>query len=390
MSLLVVTWFALGLIFVGVPSLYFLYLRRVASRPWNVKIDKEFNPPITVIIPTHNEEKTIRFKLENLSKVNYDKGKIQVILADDASTDDTLNEATKFLNLHPELNTEIISETGRKGKSGVLNLALKHAKHDIVIMSDADAFWIPNIITNAIPYLADPTIGAVIGRQKVLNSDQSWITETEEAYLNLTFEVIRLGESKIHSTVIFHGLFAAYKRNVLAEFNRETDDSGTALDIVQKGVRAIFIPEATCFDVSPITWRTMVSTKMRRASQLVQIYARCLKLLVKSQLRLPKKIAMPQIFLYLFNPVIFVLLVATTLMLVASFLPYSLIGFPIFLAALLPSKTRELIVEVVQNNCILLSALLTLVLRKKFIFWDTLEEPRSLLTRDMLEKKDLL
>ncbi len=390
MSFLIVIWSALSLIFVGLPSLYFMYLRHVASQPWNVKVDKEFNPPITIIIPTHNEEKTIGFKLENLSKVNYSKEKMQVILIDDASRDDTLNEASKFLSLHPELNIELISERERKGKSGVLNLALKHAKHDIVIMSDADAFWVPDIITKAIPYLADPTVGAVIGRQRMLNSEQSWVTETEEAYLDLTFKVIRLGESKIHSTVIFHGLFAAYKRNVLTEFNRETDDSGTALDIVQKGARTIFVPGATCFDISPFTWKTMISTKLRRASQLVRIYARCLKLLMRNQLRLPKRIAMPEIFFYLFNPVIFLLLVATTLMMISSFLPYSLIAFPILLVVLLLPKTRELAVGIVYNNCILLSALLTIVLRKKFTFWDTLKEPRSLLTRSMLEKKNLL
>ena len=390
MNLVLIVWLLLNLIFFGVPSLYFLFLRRVASIPWNVKIDRKYNPPITIIIPTHNEEKTIGLKLENLSTVAYPKEKMQVILADDASTDNTIKEALKFLNQHPEMSVEILNETKRRGKSGVLNIALKRAKHDIVVMSDADAFWVQNILTETLPYLADPSVGAVIGRQKVLNSNQSWVTQIEENYLNLTFEVIRLGESKIHSTIIFHGLFGAYKRNVLREFNHETDDSGTALDIVQKGARTIFIPEATCFDMSPITWKSLVSTKLRRASQLVQIYAKCLKLLAKNQLHLPKRIAVPEIFLYLFNPIVFLLLAATTLILISDFQIYSLILALFFLATLLLPKSRGVLFGVIQNNCILLSALVALVLRRKFIAWNTLEESRSLLTRDLLERENLL
>jgi len=390
MNLIIIVWLLLCLIFFGVPSLYFLYLRRVASRPWNLKIDRKYNPPITIIIPTHNEEKTIGFKLENLCNVRYLKEKMQIILIDDASTDNTIKTAVKFLNLHPELSVEMLSETERRGKSGVLNLALKRAKHDIVVISDADAFWTTHILTETLPYLADPKVGAVISRQKVLNSNQSWVTQTEETYLNFTFEVIRLGESKIHSTIVFHGLFGAYKREVLDEFNHETDDSGTALDIVQKGARTIFIPEATCFDISPFTWRGLVSTKLRRATQLVQIYAKCLKLLAKNQLHLPKRIAMPEIFLYLFNPIVFLLFAATTLIMISDFQLYSVILTSVFLATLLLPKSRGFLFGVIQNNCILLSALFALLLRRRFIFWDTLEESRSLLTRDMLEKENLL
>ncbi|MFQ6127249.1 MAG: glycosyltransferase, partial [Candidatus Heimdallarchaeota archaeon] len=207
MNLIVMVWLLLGLVFFGVPSLYLLYLRRVASKPWNLNIDRKYDPPITIIIPTHNEEKTIGFKLENLCKVEYPKEKMQIILIDDASTDNTIKEVFKFLNLHPELNVELLNETERRGKSAVLNLALKRAKHDIIVMSDADAFWNSKILIETLPYLADPLVGAVIGRQKILNSNQSWITKIEETYLNLTFEIIRLGESKIHSTIIFHGLF---------------------------------------------------------------------------------------------------------------------------------------------------------------------------------------
>lgn len=370
--------------------MYFLYLRRAASRPWKLKIDKDHNPPITVIIPAHNEEKTIWFKLENLNSVSYPKEKMQIILADDASTDSTVRIASEFLSLHPELHVKVLKETERRGKSRILNIALKHAKNEIVVMSDADAFWASDILTTTLPYLADPTVGAVIGRQRILNSKHSRVTQNEEMYLNLMFEVVRLGESKLDSTIFFHGSFAAYKRSVLVEFNLEADDSGTALDIVQRGARTIFIPEAACFDVSPVSWKALVSTKLRRASQLVQIQIRCLKLLFRNQLRLSKRIALSEIFLYVFDPVIFLLIVVTTVFVILESYQYFLVLGLAVLASIIVPRSRFLLTQAVQNNCILLGALLALVLRSRFIIWNTLQEPRAFLTRDMLEKENLL
>ena len=390
MSLIFIVWSFLCLIFLGVPGVYYLYLRRVASRSWKLEIDRRYTPPISIIVPTYNEEKTIGFKLENLCNVVYPKEKMQIILTDDASTDMTIEEASEFVKYHPELNIKILNETKRRGKSEALNLALTHAKHNIVVVSDADTFLASNILVKALPYLADPSVGAVSGRQRILNSEQSWITRTEKFYLDLMYKVIKLGESKIHSTIMFHGLFSAYKRDFLKGFNLETDDSGTALDFVQRGVRTLYIPGADCFEISPITWKGRFSTKVRRASQLVQLYAKCLKLLVKKQLSLPKKIAIPEIFLYLFNPIVFLLLIFATFFLILEYLPYSAIFLLFLPLGIFVPKIRLLFVELIQNNCILLIALVKSIFKNKFITWNTQEESRSLLSADVLKRENLI
>lgn len=389
-SQIVAVWSFLCLIFLGVPSAYYMYLKRVASRPWKLKVDETYAPPVTIIVPTFNEERTIKLKLENLYNVRYPKEKMQILLIDDSSTDKTIEEAISFIKNHPELNIEILHENERKGKARALNFALKHAKHDIVVVTDADTFWAPDILNKALPYLSTPSVGAINGRQRILNSEQSWITKTEKTYLDLIYEVVKLGESKIHSTIMFHGLFSAYKKNLLNEFNLKTDDSGTAFDIVQKGTRALYIPGTNCFEISPITWKAIISTKIRRASQLVQIYANCLKLLVKKQLSLPKKIAIPEIFLYLFNPLIFLLLSIATLVLFLVYLPYSAVLLIIPLLLILIPKFRLLFVEVIQSNCILLGALVVFMLKRKFITWNTQTESRILLTREMLQRENLI
>jgi biofilm PGA synthesis N-glycosyltransferase PgaC len=343
-----------------------------------------------VIIPLHNEEKTIEFKLRNLSKVEYLKTKLQIILANDGSTDKTLEKVSGSLEKNSDLNVDVISATEHHGKASVLNMALKHCKYDIVAMSDADSFWAPNALTQVLPFLSDPTVGAVIGQERLLNSGQSWITQTEKTYVELVNNTIRLGESKIHSSIFFHGLLAVYKKKYLEHFNAELDDSGTALDVVQRGARTLSIPDAQCFDVFPVTWKGKISVKIRRASQLAQLCANCFRLLLKKRLKLPKRIAVPEIFLFLFNPVIFLCLLALTPVVLLAYFPASIVLVLALFLMLIFVQTRSVLVENLQSNFILLMGLATFLSGKRFAAWETLGEPRSLLNAGILKKQGLI
>ncbi len=48
---------------------------------------------------------------------------------------------------------------------------------------------------------------------------------------------------------------------MLEEFNDSTDDSGTALDVIQKSKRAILIPETGFYTISPTIWRNKIADK---------------------------------------------------------------------------------------------------------------------------------
>lgn len=389
MSLIVIIWVFLFFVFLGVPSVYYLYMKHVASWPWKLRMDKDYAPLITILIPVHNEEKLIRLKLENLWKVKYPKEKIQVILVNDCSTDKTLEEVSDFLNCHPSSNIKILNITERGGKSKALNQALKYASGDIIVVSDADCFLSSDILVKALPYLTDSSVGAVTGLEVLLNPGQSWVTQTEITY-NKIVHTIRIGESKTHSTIFFQGGFGAYKRAFLNEFDSEADDSGTALNIVQRKARTLLIPEAIYFTTFSSVWKGKIITKVRRASQFIRLWFKCLKLLSKGELALPKKIFLPEAFLYVFNPIIFISLTVTTLFFILEYPVLFVVFSMILLATLLIEKSRILFIEIIQDNCILLSALFASLLNYRFAFWKSVEISRSSLTKDMLERESLV
>ncbi len=389
MDFLLIAWLCLGALFFGVPATYFVYMKKRSSGVWNLNLKNDYVPSTAILIPAYNEEKIIRLKLENLAKVVYPKDKMEIIVLNDSSTDNTVREVNQYIANNPSQKISIFDSKEHLGKTGCLNVVLKNLKADVVIISDADCFWQHDILQKALSYLSDPTVGAITGREYLLNPQDTWVTLGEQLY-DSTVQVIRIGESKLHSTIFFQGGFAAYKRSVLDEFNHATDDSGTALDVVQRSKRAILIPEIGFFTVSPTVWRNKVSIKIRRASHLQKLWARCLNLLVHGKLSMPKRIAVPEIFLHIFNPMVLVALGVLTVLVGVS---YPLLGLALtamVCAVFVVKRTRMTALELIQNNFILLTALSSFIVNRKFKLWKPIQESRFVLSEDVLRAKKLI
>jgi len=358
-------------IFSGIYIAYYVYIRNRIRRPWGLRIDGDFEPSVSIMIPVHNEERSIESKLKNVKDVGYPKEKIEVIVVDDASDDETLVKARTFIENNPDLNAKIIRQNPRAGKSAALNKALASSMHSIVVVSDADTYWPPDILGKTLPYLADARVGAITGRGVNRNATQSWVTMGEETYLNFAY-LLRLGESKIHSTTRFEGGFCAYKKEAFEKFDCETgsDDSGTALEVVQRGYRAVLVPEAVFYTEFPTRLVGKLKIKARRANQLIGLYVKCMGFMLKGQLCLPRKIAVAQTLLFILNPVIFMALIVTSIAMIAIS-PLSVFSLVILMfIATVFLFARKVFLEVFFDNLILSYALVTFLFGKRYVTWE--------------------
>jgi len=388
MILIVILWLTLFFLSFGVLGLKYVTMKNAAKKPWRLKIDTTYMPKVSIIVPTLNESQIIGFKLKNLSMLQYPKELIEIIIVDSKSNDGTVDVVNDFIRKHPNMSEHIkvVLEREKKGKSAALNIALKRSTGDVVIISDADCFWPPNILSKSLCYLADSSVGAISGSKILLNPKQSWVTKSEEAYLS-SINKIKLGESKIYSTLFFEGGFSAYKREAIEKFDpysTGSDDCGTIIKMMEQELRAITVPEAKFYTTFPKTWRGKIGIKLRRANQLIRVFSTYFILLLKNQIKTAKGIVVQNTFLYLFCPVIFVLLLLLTLRLLLSFPLFSLILLVLFIP-----KLGLYLFETIQNYLILFISIFSTIFIGKFFVWKKPED-RFLLTREMLEQYNLI
>ena len=383
---LAIVWLSLCFLSFGMLGFHFFSMKQAASKHCKIRIDKNYKPKVSIVVPTYNESKVIRLKLENLSRIEYPKDLKQVILVDSKSDDQTIDIVNNFIKSRPELNILVLIESERKGKSAALNFALKHCTGDIIIISDADSFWPPDILNKALPFLADPEVGAISGPKILLNPEQSWVTRMENAYLN-SLNLIRLGESRISSTLFFEGGFSAYKKDVLDSFdpyNTGSDDNGTVIRILEKNCKTMFVPAAEFYTVFLPTWRGKMAIKMRRANQLLRVLSKYASLLLKGCFKSSKNIILWNLTVYFLSPIMFILLSATTILMILNF-PYLVLTFLI----LAIPKVRLYLFEAVLGFLILFLAMFEIAFNKKFVVWSKPGDG-ALITEDMLLRYQLI
>ena len=338
-----ITVLVLVAIHFGTPLAYYCYAKtRWLPKPWNIRVDGNYRPKVTVIVPTYNEAGLIEKKLNNIYEQEYPKDKLEVIIVDSASDDGTPELVRKWTSDHPNVNLKLIEEAERRGKAWALNLALKEAHGDIVIIADADAWWPSReTLKEVMKWFADPVVGAISCLKKPADAGVAGVEEGYRQYYN----VLRLAESKAWSTPIFHGELAAFKTELLNKVGGfptdiGADDSHTATKIALIGYRAIIPENIWCHEFIPkngyITWRT------RRAQHLIQHFMKTFRSSEHGSPNPYGKILAVETFLHVLNP--WLLLLAMTLLLLNalisnSFLALILIASGLILLAIKSYRT---------------------------------------------------
>lgn len=382
----VLVWLIFGFLSIGPITFIFFFMRRSSQWSWPTKVDTNYKPRVSIIVPTYNEADIILLKLTNLDRIRYPRNLMETIIVDSNSNDGTQEIIRQFLKRKPRINMKMLVETARKGKSHALNYALSHCVGDVIIVSDADCFLPQSILEEAIPFLGDPTVGAISGPKILLNANQTWVTRLEESYLR-SANVLRFGESKVGSTVFFEGGFSAFKKEAFYRFDpydTGSDDCGTVISVVERDFRAMLVPQARFFSAFPPSYQGKIMIKLRRANQLVRVFGKYLNLLSKGKIKTSLKTVVPNIFLYLFSPLFFVAFTILTLGLVATF-PFLLLT-SLFL--MIPCL-RFYFYEILESNLLLTASILAILFGKKFSMWNP-PQNRIYFTKERLVYFDLI
>jgi len=116
---------------------------------------------ISVIIPAHNEERTIDEIIRRVKAVNLTK---EIIVIDDASTDKTGHILDRISRKHdPDNPIKVISHLQNQGKGAAIRAGLKEALGDIVIIQDADLEYDPQDYAGLVQPIIDGKTSVVYG-----------------------------------------------------------------------------------------------------------------------------------------------------------------------------------------------------------------------------------
>jgi glycosyltransferase involved in cell wall biosynthesis/cellulose synthase/poly-beta-1,6-N-acetylglucosamine synthase-like glycosyltransferase len=227
------------------------------------------HPSVTIIVVAYNEGTRIARKIENLLQLDYPSDRLEIIVASDGSTDDTAEIAAAH---EPRIRT--IAFPSRRGKPAVLNEVVLLASGEIVVLADARQMFDKPAVSALVEPFADPSVGAVSGALVLLRDGQSEPAGDGAAMYWELEKIIRLHESRFHSTIGATGAIYAIRRDLFERLPVDTvlDDVLLPLRMVRRGYRILFEPRARAFDRRTATGREEFARKVRTIGGTFQLF----------------------------------------------------------------------------------------------------------------------
>lgn len=226
----------------------------------------EVTPSVTLVISCYNEAGVIREKLENALALDYPQGQLEVLVVSDGSDDGTDDIVREFA----AKGVRLIRQEGRLGKTMGLNLALEHITSEVTVFSDANAMYEPGAIRKLVRNFADPEVGYVVGAALYTDGDQGASARNENLYWQYEL-AIKSMESRLHSVVGGDGAIYAIRSHLWEPLQqKDINDFVNPLQIIAKGYRGIFEPEARCFEETAGDFDREIARKERIVNRSIR------------------------------------------------------------------------------------------------------------------------
>ena len=223
-------------------------------------------PFVTILIPAYNEEKKINSTLKAILKLDYPKNKLEFIVVNDGSTDNTKQLAEKIIKQNQDFNIRLINQKNQ-GKGAALNRGLKEAKGQFFICLDADSYVQENSLKLLLPYFDKEDIACVLPVMKVRNPNNflqkmQWF----EYIINMFYKELMGRLDCVHVTP---GPFSIYRTHILKKIgcfddnHNLTEDLEIALRLQSKGYKIVQALDGEVSTISPKTIKELYSQRNR-------------------------------------------------------------------------------------------------------------------------------
>ncbi len=244
-------------------------VRQLRKKKQEAHVEKspvERLPVFSIVIPAKNEEKVVGRLLNALLRLDYPKDKVEVIVVEDGSTDETVDICERFAV--GNLNLKILRKSCSNGKPSALNLAIKNATGDIIGFFDADNVPDRDVLRKAAEYFSSPQVVAIQGRTHSINSDENMLTKLLSHEEMIWFEAYLRGRDVLKLFVHLKGSCQFLRRQVLEELNGFdervlSEDMEISARLAKKGYGINYAPDVVSWQESPACWKQLFTQRIR-------------------------------------------------------------------------------------------------------------------------------
>jgi biofilm PGA synthesis N-glycosyltransferase PgaC len=181
----------------------------------------ETRPMVSFVIPAYNEEANIAATLAAVLKVEYPD--FEVVVIDDCSTDGTLAEIRPFLT---DERVRLVRKKVNEGKAMALNDAIPLSRGELLLVMDADATPVPDILDHLVPHFKYPRCAAVTGNPRVANRD-SFLSKLQSIEFASIISLMRRAQRVWGRIMTMSGVVGIFRRSALFDVGLYSPEMAT-------------------------------------------------------------------------------------------------------------------------------------------------------------------
>jgi hyaluronan synthase len=173
-------------------------------------------PPLTVVIPAYNEGAMVAKSIASVAAAHYPSGRLEILVVDDGSRDDTWHHIQEAARHHPGLVTALRHERNQ-GKRAALATGFRRARGDVLVTIDSDSVIEPGALLAIAGPFREPRVGAVAGKVAAYNRDGGFIARMLHVRYILSFDFMRSAQSTFGTVYCCPGALSAYRASVVRD-----------------------------------------------------------------------------------------------------------------------------------------------------------------------------
>ncbi|MEP0520120.1 MAG: glycosyltransferase [Hyphomicrobiales bacterium] len=237
----------------------------------------DFQVPLTIIIPAHNEAHILRETIANLDKaVEVYKAPVNILILNNNSTDATAAIARLALSACRSATGRVI-DVPTPGKANALNHGLSLVATEFFVRIDADTQIEPDALLRGMRHFKRPNVGVVGGLPLVPGTGQ--FDHARQVETLLKHGLYQVALYPIRAVVGVAGMFAIYRtelprRNGGFAMGMNGEDTDMSLAIGELGYRVKIDPAVQFVSEVPATFKHLREQRMRWFRSVYHVSAR--------------------------------------------------------------------------------------------------------------------